>query len=71
MRPSSCAAKCRLAIAHRIQPRIGRLKLSDRWLDWRGWLALLWVLWWGWSYALMTFQARGPQVLAWLRTIWR
>jgi len=39
-----------------------------RW-DWRGWIALAWVLWWGWLYSLMVLEAKFPQVLAWLRTI--
>ncbi len=51
--------------------RFGPLTLSDRWLDWRGWIALVWVLWWGWCYGLMAFQARAPQVREWLSTIWR
>jgi hypothetical protein len=50
---------------------LSRFKSSDRWPDWRGWIALLWVLWWGWAYGVMAIQARGPLVLAWLRTIWR
>jgi len=65
MRPSSCTDEAEDA------RRSGPFKLSDRWLDWRGWVVLVWVLWWGWSYGLMVFHARGPQVLAWLRTIWR
>jgi hypothetical protein len=40
-------------------------------IDWRGWIALAWVIGWGWAYAAMAFQARAPQVLAWFRTIWR
>ena len=36
--------------------------------DWRGWIALVWVIVWGWAYGTMAFQARAPQVLAWLRT---
>ncbi len=36
--------------------------------DWRGWIALVWVIVWGWAYATMAFQARAPQVLTWLRT---
>jgi hypothetical protein len=38
-------------------------------LDWRGWIALVWVLVWGWVYALMAIQARAPQLLAWIRTL--
>jgi hypothetical protein len=38
-------------------------------LDWRGWIALFWVLWWASAYAVTTFQARSPHVLAWLRTL--
>jgi len=39
------------------------------WWDWRGWIALAWVLWWGWAYAVMAWQAKAPQVLAWLEAI--
>ena len=35
--------------------------------DWRGWIALAWVIGWGWAYGIMAFHARAPQVLAWLR----
>ncbi len=38
-------------------------------VDWRGWIALAWVLFWGWTYALMAIQARAPQVLAWVRKL--
>ncbi len=45
-------------------------KLPERLrIDWRGWLALAWALWWGWAYALMVIEARSPQVLSWLRQI--
>jgi hypothetical protein len=40
-------------------------------VDWRGWIAVAWVIGWGWAYGTMAFQAKAPQVLAWLRTIWR
>jgi hypothetical protein len=47
-----------------------RFNIPDRWrLDWRGWIVLAWVLWWGWAYGVMAIHARAPQVLAWLRTI--
>jgi CHASE2 domain-containing sensor protein len=36
--------------------------------DWRGWIALAWVLAWGCVYALMAIQARAPQVLAWFQS---
>jgi hypothetical protein len=36
--------------------------------DWRGWIALVWALGWGWAYAIMVFHSRAPQLLAWLRT---
>jgi hypothetical protein len=44
-----------------------RLKASgcSQW-DWRGWIALAWALWWGWAYAVMVWQARGQQLLAWI-----
>jgi hypothetical protein len=37
--------------------------------DWRAWIALVWVIVWGWAYGTMAFQARAPQALAWLRTL--
>ena len=47
-------------------------RLSDRTRpDWRGWVALAWVVFWGWAYALMAIQARSPQVLEWFRTFAR
>jgi len=51
-------------------PRTDNFKTPDRWpLDWRGWIALLWVLWWGWAYCVMAIEARSPQVLAWLKML--
>jgi hypothetical protein len=41
--------------------------LSRR-LDWRGWLALAWVVYWGWAYAVMATKARWPLVSAWLHS---
>ncbi len=38
-------------------------------LDWRGWIALAWVLWWAWAYGRMAIQAKAPQVLAWIRAL--
>jgi hypothetical protein len=52
--------------------RRSRLETLSRWrLDWRGWIALCWVLWWGWAYGAMAIQAKSPQVLTWLRTLWK
>jgi hypothetical protein len=31
--------------------------------DWRGWIALAWVVFWGCAYALMMLQARAPRIL--------
>jgi hypothetical protein len=39
--------------------------------DWRGWIALVWVIGWGWAYGTMVFQARAPQLLTWLRAFCR
>jgi len=51
-------------------PRRDGFKSPDRSrLDWRGWIALLWVMWWGWAYCVMAIEARSPQVLAWFRTL--
>jgi hypothetical protein len=40
-------------------------------VDWRGWIALAWVVFWGWAYALMAIQARSPQIIQWIRTLAR
>ena len=37
-------------------------------IDWRGWLALGWALWFGALYALMLLQHRAPGVLHALRS---
>jgi hypothetical protein len=34
---------------------------ARRAIDWRGWLALAWALWFGWQYALMVVEARGAK----------
>ena len=26
--------------------------------DWRGWITLVWVLWWAWAYGIMAIKAR-------------
>jgi len=31
--------------------------------DWRGWVALAWVIFWGWAYVAMLLRARSPQLL--------
>ncbi len=49
--------------------RPGFLLVSRAQLDWRGWIALIWVLWWAWAYGLMVLQARAPQILAWIRSV--
>jgi hypothetical protein len=49
-----------------MRPRPGLFHFAQARIDWRGWIALAWVLWWAWAYALMALPARGPQVLAWL-----
>jgi hypothetical protein len=36
--------------------------------DWRAWLAVAWVVYWGWAYAVMATQARWPLVSAWLHS---
>ena len=34
-------------------------------VDWRGWIALAWALFWGVSYCGMVVQARGDRIRAW------
>jgi hypothetical protein len=43
--------------------------LRDIRADWRGWIALAWVVFWGWAYILMAFQAKAPQIVHWIRTL--
>lgn len=31
-------------------------------VDWRGWLALAWALWFGWQYARMVVEVRGAKL---------
>jgi hypothetical protein len=50
------------------RPRSGPAAASVKRPDWRGWIALAWVLWWGWAYIQMVFHARSPQILASLRS---
>ncbi len=60
------AWSCRL---RRLSSILSRARhLQARW-DWRGWIALAWVLWWGWLYSLMVLETKFPQVLAWLRSV--
>lgn len=48
----------------------GRERLSNqrpndaRSIDWRGWLALAWALWFGWQYAKMVVEQRGAKARA-------
>jgi hypothetical protein len=42
----------------------GRLRRND----WKGWLALAWVLWWGSAYAVTVLEARAPRALVWIRS---
>jgi hypothetical protein len=34
--------------------------------DWRGWIGVAWVVFWGSAYALMAIQTRAPQILRWV-----
>jgi hypothetical protein len=36
-------------------------------IDWRGWIALAWVVFWGCAYVLTAYQARAPQILGGIR----
>jgi hypothetical protein len=42
-----------------------RLWFGIRRVDWRGWIALAWALFWGVSYCGMVVQARGDRIRAW------
>ncbi len=45
-----------------------RTHLPRQW-DWRGWITLAWVVWWGWLYSLMVLETKFPWVLARLRAL--
>jgi hypothetical protein len=36
-------------------------------LDWRCWITLAWVVFWGFSYCGMVVQARGGRVMEWFK----
>ena len=56
--------------ARRTAEAVGsEIEALSRRLDWRGWLALAWVVYWGWAYAVMATQARWPLVSAWLQSL--
>jgi hypothetical protein len=40
-------------------------------VDVRGWIALAWVVFWGWAYVLTAYQARAPQILGGIRMLTR
>ena len=39
--------------------------------DWRGWIGVAWVVFWGSAYAFMAIQAKAPQVWSWMMTLAR
>ena len=36
-------------------------------LDWRAWITLAWVVFWGFSYCSTVVQARGGRVMSWFK----
>ena len=38
-----------------------------RGVDWRGWIMLAWVAFWGVAYCNMAVRARGQRVLDWFK----
>ena len=36
-------------------------------VDWRGWIAVAWVLFWGFSFCGMVVRARGDRIKDWFR----
>ena len=63
-------------ILNQLEPRppVSRRRSADAFVprtDWRGWIALAWVVFWGSAYALMAIQARAPQLLQWLSQLTR
>jgi hypothetical protein len=68
MKSPETSKSFRHSLFRRLAARLG--EMEARW-DWRGWIALAWVLWFGWLYSLMVVETKFPLVLAWLRTIGR
>jgi hypothetical protein len=46
---------------------VERLDARIRRVDWRGWIALAWALFWAFGYCGMVFQARGQRIIDWFR----
>jgi hypothetical protein len=45
-------------------PRSDRLRDRFRQVDWRGWLAVAWVVWFGLLYGKMVVEQRGGKLSA-------
>lgn len=52
-----------------MQPKTNSISLDRSHRDWRGWIALAWVICWGVGYCGMVRRARGPQVQSWFRPL--
>jgi hypothetical protein len=42
---------------------------TRRGIDWRGWIALIWALWFGSLYVRMVLEQRAPRLLDVLRDV--
>jgi hypothetical protein len=45
----------------------GRPSIVLKRVDWRGWIAVAWVLFWGFSFCGMVVRARGDRIKDWFR----
>jgi hypothetical protein len=53
------------------EPRLAGAGAPAAHPDWRGWVALAWVVVCGSAYALTAIQARAPQLWSWIVTLTR
>jgi hypothetical protein len=47
-------------------PRSDPPAVTRRRPDWRGWIILAWVVWWGLLYGTMVVEKRGGKVRGWI-----
>jgi hypothetical protein len=50
-----------------MSPSKVRLQERLRRMDWRGWIALAWAIYWGVNYCGMVVRARGDRIKDWFK----
>ncbi len=57
------------ATTHESGPQNARNISQTRRIDWRGWVALAWALWFGGQYCKMVAEQRGGKLAAWVQMV--